>query len=100
MTSGSLFIGEMVGCEDGERHGEKGIKVWKKGEERKQYLHDPTSFKKLWDDVAEQTGTVGKWKVEGGLKVQKKGAGDPTGGRAFFTGEGIGWFTFSVEKVR
>ena len=90
-----------MGCEDGGGRNEgEGIKFWKKGEGRRQFLHNETSFQKLWDEVAEQTETVGKWKVEGNLKIREKTAGNPTGGRAFFTGEGIGWFTFSIERVR
>lgn len=100
-NSDSLFVGEMVGCSGGgERDGGKGTKFWKKGEERKQFLHDEESFQGLWDEVAEQTGTVGKWKVDGIFKARKKNKDDPTGGCAFFTGEGIGWFIFSVEWIR
>lgn len=99
-SSGSLFLGEMVGCAGGgERNEGKGTKFWKKGGERRQFLHDGQSFKRLWDEVAEQTETVGNWKVEGNLKTRKNYGGDPTGGCAFFTGEGIGWFTFSVETM-
>ena len=86
-----MLVGEMVGCAGGGERGErKESKFWKKGEERKQFLHDKTSFEKLWSEVAEKTETVGKWKVDGSLRVRKKGAGDPTYGCAFFTGEGIG----------
>ena len=98
--SGSLFVGEMVGCVGGgERNGGKGTKFWKIGEERRQFLHDSKSFQKLWDEVAQQTETVGKWKIEGDLKVRRANKDDPTAGCAFFTGEGIRWFVFSVERV-
>lgn len=99
-SRGSLFVGEMVGCEGGgERNEGKGVKFWKKGEERKQFLHDDKTWKKMWVEVAEQTETVGKWQVMGNLKLREKGVGDLSDGCAFFKGEGIGWFTFSIERV-
>lgn len=97
---GSLFLGEMVGCEGGgERCKGKGIKFWEKGE-RKQYLHDEKTFEKMWGEVADRTRTVGMWKVEGAFRkrVQKEG-GDESRRSTFFTGEGIGWLTFSVERI-
>ncbi|KAH7379861.1 hypothetical protein BKA64DRAFT_648169 [Cadophora sp. MPI-SDFR-AT-0126] len=98
---GSLFLGEMVGCRGGgERGGGKDTKFWKNGEERKQFLHDEGSFKAMWDDVAKMTSTAGMWKVEGKFTPREKEA-DEAGskGCAFFVGEGIGWFTFSVERI-
>lgn len=96
---GDLFVGEMVGCRGGgERSHGKG-QFWKEGEERKQYLHDKESFEKIWNEVGERTETVGKWKVDGLLRVRERVNEDPTNGCAFFTGEGIGWFTFSVERI-
>jgi hypothetical protein len=99
---GSMFLGEMVGCAGGGERGPKASKFWGKGEERRQFLHDEDSFAKLWEDVAEVTGTKGKWKVESKFKQRANGEGDGDGGSkgcAFFTGEGIGWITFSVERV-
>jgi len=97
---GALFLGEMVGCEgSGERGEGKGGKFWKKDEERKQFLHDEVSFEKMWGEVAERTGTVGCWKVEGSFKKRARASGDGSHGCAFFTGEGIGWLTFSVERL-
>jgi len=95
---GSIFLGEMVGCKGGgERSG--AAKFWKKGEERKQYLHDGNTFQKLWGEVAEKTDTKGCWKVEGWFKVRQTGNSDGSRGCAYFVGEGIGWFTFSVERI-
>lgn len=83
---GSLFLGEMVGCEGGGERG--GIQI--KEQVRKQYLHDEKSFEKMWGEVAERTGTVGLWKVEGAFKKRGEGSGDGSHGGGFFTGEGIG----------
>jgi hypothetical protein len=89
---GTLFLGEMVGCESGGERGEgKEANFWKKGEERKQFLHDEKTFQKMWGEVAEKTGTIGLWKVEAAFKKRaKKEDGDGSHGCAFFTGEGIG----------
>jgi len=100
---GALFLGEMVGCEgSGVRdEGKDAAKFWKKEEERKQHLHDVEGFKKFWSEMAEKTSTAGMWKVEGNFRKRpKKGEDDgrPAPG-SFFTGEGIGWLTFSVERV-
>jgi hypothetical protein len=67
-----------------------------------QFLHDEDSFAKLWGDVAEVTGTKGQWKAESTFRERAPGEGDADGeskGRAFFTGEGIGWIKFSVERI-
>jgi hypothetical protein len=99
---GSMFLGEMVGCRGGGERGPKGKDFWGKGEERKQFLHDETSFPKLWSEVEEKTATKGMWKVESRFRERAKGEGDGDGGSkgcAFFTGEGIGWITFSVERL-
>jgi hypothetical protein len=98
---GSMFLGEMVGCRGGER-GPKVKGFWEKKEERRQFLHDEESFAAMWEDVAEATGTKGCWKVESRFRERAKGAGDGDGGskgRSFFTGVGIGWITFSCERV-
>jgi hypothetical protein len=99
---GSMFLGEMVGCEgSGHRGGGMDVKLSKKGEERKQYLHDVEGFEKMWADVAEKTETMGMWKVVGTFRKRPKQGEDdgrPAPG-VFFTGEGIGWLTFSVERI-
>lgn len=70
---GAMFLGEMVGCQGSGKRGEgEDVKFWKKGEERKQFLHDEDSFKAMWDEVAEMTSTVGMWKVESKLKLREK----------------------------
>ena len=92
---GALFLGEMVGCEGGGERGDLQVK----GEVRKQFLHDEKSFEKMWREVAERTGTAGLWKVEVAFKKRGGNGGDGDHRRAFFTGEGIGWITFSVERV-
>jgi hypothetical protein len=99
---GALFLGEMVGCQGGGERGPKASKFWGKGEERKQFLHDEESFAKLWSEIAVLTGTRGKWKVESRFRERAVGGGDGDGaskGCAFFTGKGIGWITFSVERI-
>lgn len=96
---GALFVGEMAGCAGGGERGSD-TKIWVKGEEVKQYLHDEESFGRLWSEVAEKTGTVGDWRVEGKLRVRKKVSDDGSRGGGFFVGEGIGWLTFSVERTR
>jgi hypothetical protein len=98
---GALFVGEMVGCQGG---GERGSdrKFWFKGEETNMYLHDAGSFERLWNEVAERTGTVGEWRVKGSLRVKEQEKGnkeDRSRGCGFFVGEGIGWLTFSVERT-
>jgi hypothetical protein len=95
---GSIFVGEMVGVEGGGERG-GGAKFWPKGEERKQYLHDKSTFQKLWDEAAEKTGTKGCWKVEGWFKLKVTDKSNPSSSGAYFVGEGIGWFTFSVERI-
>ncbi|KAH7327067.1 hypothetical protein BKA65DRAFT_405529 [Rhexocercosporidium sp. MPI-PUGE-AT-0058] len=87
--SGAMFLGEMVGCSgSGERSEGKG------------FLHDEESFKAMWDEVAEMTSTVGMWQVESRFTPRKKEAdGEGSKGYAFFVGEGIGWLTFSVERI-
>jgi hypothetical protein len=94
---GTLFLGEMVGCEGGGERG--GVKL--KGEVRKQYLHDAKSFEKLWREVAEKTGTVGMWKVEGSFKKggRMEESDENHGHSRYFTGEDIRWFSFSVERI-
>lgn len=96
-----MFLGEMVGCSGGGERGEgKDVKIWKKGEERKQYLHDEESFKAMWDQLAEMTSTVGMWKIESKFTPRKNKAGDEDNKEcAFFVGEGIGWLTFSVQRI-
>ncbi|PVH83973.1 hypothetical protein DL98DRAFT_569337 [Cadophora sp. DSE1049] len=99
--SGSLFLGEMVGCRGGGERGEgKDVKFWKQGEEREQFLHDEESFKAMWDEVAEMTSTIGMWKTQSKFTPREKEAeGEGSRGCAFFVGEGIGWLTFSVERT-
>lgn len=92
---GALFLGEMVGCQGGGLRGPAN----KNGLREKKFLHDEGSFTKLWEEVAERTGTVGCWRAEG-LLTLRYGEWDGDGkSRAFFEGEGIGWFTFSVERI-
>jgi hypothetical protein len=67
-----------------------------------QFLHDEESFAKFWADVAEVTGTKEQWKVESKFRERAPGEGDADGeskGCVFFTGEGIGWIKFSVERI-
>jgi len=52
----------------------------------------------MWEEVAEKTGTVGHWKVDSTFHLRKKKPGRDQDD-AFFTGEGIGWLVFSVERV-
>lgn len=95
---GVMLVGQMVGCQGGGlRGGPANTDFWRK--ERKQYLHDEESFGKFWKEVEERTGTVGMWKVESVFKLRQREKGKE-GSRscAFFDGEGIGWFTFSVER--
>jgi hypothetical protein len=55
----SLILGRQVGnIEPGDKKGSSGRSVFR---------HDEASFKKLWDEVGEATGT--KWRVEATLKV-------------------------------
>jgi hypothetical protein len=98
---GSMFLGEMVGCRGGGERGPKAPSFWKKGQERKHFLHDETSFLKLWSEVEEKTAGKDKWVVESRFRERGKGEGGGDGGSkggAFFNGEGIGWITFSVER--
>ena len=96
---GSMFVGEMAGCKGGGYRG-SGTKYWAKGEEREQYLHDESTFKRLWGEVAENTGTTGEWRVQGTSKARpEKKSDDGIPQSAFFVGAGIGWFMFSVEMV-
>lgn len=94
-----------MGCEGsghrGEDTGKDAAKFLKKEGERKQFLHNVEGFQKFWEDVAEKTRTVGEWKVQGTFRKRPKEGKDdgrPAPG-AFFTGEGIGWLTFSVERI-
>ena len=91
----------MVGCFGGGEGCEgTDVKFWKQGEERKQFLHDEESFKAMWDEVAEMTSTAGMWEVESKFTQKGKEAdGEGSKGCAFFVGEGIGWLTFSGEKM-
>lgn len=76
---------------------------WGKGEAPKTFLHDEETFGKLWGDVEKITGTKGKWTVQSRFRERPIGASDGDGstrGMAFFTGKGIGWITFSVERRR
>ncbi|KAH8816374.1 hypothetical protein F5884DRAFT_747875 [Xylogone sp. PMI_703] len=89
-----IFLGEMVGQRGG---GEKGTGFkGPSGEEHKVYLHDPDSMKRLWDEAAQKTGTVGQWKVEGKLKARSEAT---EASESFFQGEGVGWFMFTIERV-
>ncbi len=95
-----MFVGEMVGYAGGGVRGEgKGVKIWRKGEERRQFLHDEESFAAFWQEVADSTGTTGQWKVESRFKARGKKQEDLSKGFAFFVGEGVGWITFSVERI-
>jgi hypothetical protein len=94
VEKGALFLGKMVGCEGGV---EKRLGVV----DKKLFLHDEGSFELLWGEVAEKTGTKGEWKVESRFRVRQKeeelkGRSE---GLSFFVGEGIGWITFSVERL-
>ena len=96
---GAMFVGEMAGCQGGGYRGSD-TKFWVKGEERKQYLHDEGSFGRLWKEVAERTGTTGKWRVQVKLRArEKKKSDEGIPWCAFFVGEGVGWITFSVERT-
>lgn len=90
-----------MGCKgSGERGGGKNEKFWKEGMERKQFLHDEESFARMWDEVAELTSTQGLWKVESRFTSREKEAdGGGSKGCAFFVGDGIGWLTFSVQRI-
>lgn len=92
---GALFLGEMVGCQGGGLRGPANRDVL----EKKQFLHDEGSFAKFWDEVAEKTGTVGLWRVEGAFTLRYKEWEERGKSKAFFEGEGIGWFTFSMERI-
>ena len=95
-----MFVGEMAGCEGGDERDERpGVKFSKKGEERRQWLCDEGSFKKMWEEVEGRTGTEGCWKVESKFWKKEKGL-DPAGGCCFFTREGVGWLVFWVERVK
>ncbi|KAF4633751.1 hypothetical protein G7Y89_g4373 [Cudoniella acicularis] len=98
---GSIFLGEMVGCQGSNGHARgRGAKFWKVGtQEMKNFLHDEVTFPKMWEEVAEKMGTVGGWKVESKLKVRGEDVRAEKEKTSFFAGEGIGWFTFSVERV-
>jgi hypothetical protein len=65
---------------------------------RGQYLHDSTTFPKLWEEVAEKTDTVGQWKVDARFTLREKRPGRDHDA-AFFIGEGVGWLVFSVERI-
>ncbi|KUJ23738.1 uncharacterized protein LY89DRAFT_603944 [Mollisia scopiformis] len=98
---GAILVGEMVGCQGGGlRGGPANTDFWKKERRHWQYLHDEESFARLWGEVEGRTGTEGMWKVDSKFVVrrQEKG-GDGSKSCAFFEGEGIGWFTFSVARV-
>jgi hypothetical protein len=96
----NMFVGEMVGLEGAEEmdleiSGGKGVN-FRKGEVKwGHYLHDPKSFEKMWNEIAEKTGTQGQWNVDCVFRKRAKG----NGSSAFFNGEGIGWITFSVERI-
>lgn len=97
---GSLFVGEMVGCQGGGvRSSGKDSKFWEKGQERKQFLHDEKTFVDLWDEVAQKTSTVGQWRVDAKFTLRDPRRADGSAKCAFFVGEGVGWLTFSVERL-
>ena len=77
MTENSLMFGRQVGT---TKPGEYARRTDKS---RTRYLHDPDSFRKLWDAIGEKTGM--KWKVIAELrkvkgwqseKQKEHGAGD------------------------
>jgi hypothetical protein len=93
VEKGAMFLGEMMGCRGGM---EKGLGK----SDKKLYLHDEESFERFWGEVAEKTGTKGEWKVESRFRVRQKEEGEARSeGFTFFLGEGIGWITFSVERI-
>jgi len=99
---GAMFLGEMVGCQGGGlRGGPAKPGIGKEETKQLQYLHDEGSFEKLWGEVAEKTNTVGQWKIESSFKLrrqEKDDGGSESSG--YFEGEGIGFFVFSVERMR
>lgn len=83
--NGSVFLGEQVGCLGGGlRRVSTGTKTC--------FLHDEKTFAWMWDEVAQSTGTEDRWAVTVEFKVRDKAS-------SVFVGEGIGWLTFSVERV-
>lgn len=97
---GSLFVGEMVGCQGGGVRGAgKDSPFWGETEDRKQFLHDSKTFADMWDEVAKITSTVGQWKIDAHFRLRDASQGDESANCAFFIGEGIGWITFSVEHI-
>jgi hypothetical protein len=99
-TKGSLFVGEMVGCQGGGIRGEgKDATFWPKGGERTQFLHDGETLKQMWDEVAKKTSTVAQWKINANFRLRDEQKSDESASCAFFVGEGIGWLTFSVERT-
>jgi len=89
---GAMFLGEMLGCKGG---GERALTTV----DKKLFLHDEGTFERLWGEVAAKTGTKGRWKVESRFRVTPKEVIDKHEGQTIFVGEGIGWISFSVERV-
>jgi hypothetical protein len=96
----AMFVGEMVGREGGGEHGEEnGMKFWWKENKRRLWLHDDKTFKMMWEEVEAQTKTAGMWRVEASFIKRKSDSQWEHKGGAFFVGEGMGWLTFSVERI-
>lgn len=90
---GSVFLGEQVGCLGG------GLRGVGSGS-RTSFLHDEKTFAEMWDEVAQSTSTEDHWAVKGEFKVRKiDSVEDGKKGGPIFVGEGIGWLTFSVERI-
>ncbi len=102
LDKGSLFLGEMAGFQGGGERGEgKDSKFLGKGEKRRQYLHDEQTFKKMWKESVRKSGIQSsQWKIEVDFRLRTRdNDGEGSRSRAFFTGDGIGWLTFCVERV-
>lgn len=83
----------MVGYKNGEAR-----PVGIKGKERNVFLHDETSFRRMWNETVERGGGVSsEWEVEAKFTSRKDIKTDTSGW--FFVGEGVGWLTFSVERT-
>lgn len=89
-----VFMGENIGYEGGGNRATGSRRA--DGTEHIVFLHDAESFKKLWDEVAERTGTVGQWDVRARFSSKVALAKSAA---SFFQGEGVGWLVFTVERI-
>ena len=66
---------------------------------RESYLHDVDSFKAMWEEVGQKTGT--KWEVYVKLEeICKDGEnGNLTEQHRYFKGDDMRWLVFSVKKI-